>query len=67
MPEAFGGKEPGANYWSGLAASKGQRLTGVSLGDVFGMGARRLPRPRHDLGLTENGAQLVDNGGLYLP
>ncbi len=35
---------------------------GIGFGDVVGMGARRLPRPRHDLGLAKHRAQLVDDG-----
>ena len=43
-----------------------QGRAGVGLGDVVGMRARRLPRARHDLGLAEHGAELVDDGGLDL-
>ena len=43
-----------------------QRRAGVGLGDVVGVGARRLPCARHDLGLAEHGAQLVDDRRLDL-
>ena len=43
-----------------------QRGAGISLGDVVGMDASTLPRPGHDLGLAEHGAQLVDDGRLKL-
>ena len=39
---------------------------GVGLGDVVGVGARRLPCPRHDLRLAEHRPQLVDDGRLDL-
>lgn len=44
-----------------------QSRTGVGLGDVVGVGARRLPRPGHDLGLAEHSTHLVNNCGLDLP
>ena len=43
-----------------------QGRAGVGLGDVVGVAACRLPCPRHDLGLAEHGAELVDDGGLDL-
>lgn len=43
-----------------------KRCAGVGLGEVVGMGAGGLPRPCHELGLAEHGAQLVDDGGFDL-
>ena len=43
-----------------------QGRAGVGLGDVVGVGPRRLPRPCNDLRLAEHGAELVDHGGLDL-
>ena len=41
-----------------------QGRAGVGLGDVVGVGTRRLPCPRNDLWLAEHGAELVEKGLL---
>ncbi len=45
-------------------SSCGQRVTGVGLGDLAVLRACRFPCARHDLGLAEHGAELVDDGGF---
>ena len=43
-----------------------KRCAGVGFGDVVGVGACGLPCPRHDLGLTKHGVELVYAGNLDL-
>jgi hypothetical protein len=43
-----------------------QDHAGVGLGDIVGVVARRLPRPRNNLRLAEHGAELLYDGALYL-
>lgn len=38
----------------------------IDLSDIVGVSAGSLPCPRHDLGLAEHGAKLVDDGSLDL-
>lgn len=56
------GREELVPQWIGLLQGRAR----IGLGDVVGMGARRLPCARDEFRLAEHGAYLVDDGRLDL-